>query len=228
MGNFTFKTNADYLFTVNTWKLDTSISDRYDVNGNGDYRAFEKMAFSAPYYQPIHKMLFKFIRKQIMRQSEDVKRVSANGLFYENQNYKDYMNSVFVHLYEMCLENPNDDFLDTLLLATKDGIKEQWKNTHNRITAKIDGVEKEVVVRYEDIDEHFELYDKSQGYDYSIDDLENHIDNTNRIESALSNANDVVKEWCKKYADGMSFEQIGREYGKTKHAVRQAIKRLAD
>ena len=96
------------------------------------------------------------------------------------------------------------------------------------VNAVEETIEKEVVVRYEDIDEHYELYDKSQGYDYSILDLEEHIDNTNRIESALSNASDITKEWCKKYADGMTFEQIAREYGKTKHAVRQAIKRLAE
>ena len=178
-------------------------------------------------YSPVKKMIYTFCKRQKSNEAKDCMTVSGNGFMIPTQNYDDYVQSVYCELLNLCIEHPNDSFKESLILATKKGMYNQFKNSHNRITWKEKRIKEEEKTYYKVVEmlDYDSCIDIASAYN-EIEELETETDRKNMIRDALLKASPKVKQYCYDYLNGLTFKGIAVKYGITEQAVSQAIKRL--
>lgn len=179
--------------------------------------------------------VFKFSHKMKTIESQFVYDIfkKGNGYFIESQVYNDFINSVFVHLWDLCFDRPCEKMETLLFEATKKGIKEcfsEYSDIVKRATAtKANGEKYRYYQHMESLD-----YLKEYGYENGINDISTTDFYTDTIETKETNkviSIDLFKLLDKKttmifkaIANGMKYSDIAKALNTTENAIKQTIK----
>lgn len=182
---------------------------------------------------PVYCYLYKFARRFKTREAKDILYLTESGKTVPSQNYDDYVNTVFLHVYSIVLKLqkfPNlyrgVKFKNVLFLATRDGIKECWASYHNRQTKTVideaTGKKKRVYM----VAEHDDIADYTERL--TIDDYagtERQAIENALIDDLFETAKPRTAKYMKLYAQGYTFDDIARTQHLTGDAIAKLLKR---
>lgn len=179
--------------------------------------------------------VFKFAHQMKTIESQFIYDLfkKGNGYFIESQIYNDFINSVYVHLWDLCFDRPLASMEDLLFLATKNGIKEcfsEYSDIVKRATAtKANGKKYRYYQHMESLD-----YLKEYGYENGMNDISTTDFFTDTIETKETNkviSIELFKLLDKKttmifkaIANGMKYSDIAKALNTTENAIKQTIK----
>lgn len=176
--------------------------------------------------------VFKFAHKMKTIESEFIYDIfkKGNGYFIESEIYNDFINSVYVHLWDLCFDRPCEAMETLLFEATKKGIKEcftEYSDIIKRASAKsANGKRYRFYKRVESLDEL-----KEKGFEadtsttvFYTDDIET-TETTKKLMDELAKLLDTKTTMIfKAIANGMKYSDIAKALNTTENAIKQTIK----